>query len=120
MKMNAELKQKWINALRSGEYIHGKGRLKKIEDGCTKHCCLGVLVEVIGHEIVPMKTDCGDGMGPISYTDFNSIKINDQIIGYEFFDSLMEYIEIPRLYVLNDKESTNGYDRQISYIEANL
>lgn len=35
---------KWIEALRSGQYKQGKGYLKKGD--C--HCCLGVLCEVAG------------------------------------------------------------------------
>jgi hypothetical protein len=36
----------WTDALRSGEYAQGHGRLKWIEDGETTHCCLGVACEV--------------------------------------------------------------------------
>lgn len=40
--MNPELKEKWLEALRSGKYEQGQGRL-----ACEGHfCCLGVLVEV--------------------------------------------------------------------------
>lgn len=44
--MNAELKTKWLEALRSGKYEQGKHYLK--EGG--KYCCLGVLCEVAGLE----------------------------------------------------------------------
>jgi hypothetical protein len=42
--MKAELKQKWIAALRSGEYKQGKGVLRTTED---RFCCLGVLCNLI-------------------------------------------------------------------------
>lgn len=42
-KMNPEIKTKWVEALRSGEYKQGVGWLKTA-DG--KMCCLGVLVEL--------------------------------------------------------------------------
>lgn len=45
--MKAELKQKWIDALRSGKYSQAKGRL---EDGGS-YCCLGVLCVVAGLKI---------------------------------------------------------------------
>jgi hypothetical protein len=46
--MNAELKAKWVEALRSGNYSQGHGLLKRREDDNTaKHCCLGVLCELI-------------------------------------------------------------------------
>lgn len=40
--MNAELKAKWIEALRSGRYEQGRERLRS-DDG---FCCLGVLCDV--------------------------------------------------------------------------
>ena len=44
--MNAELKAKWLTALRSGEYLQGEGRLFNSQD--TSYCCLGVLCDVSG------------------------------------------------------------------------
>lgn len=40
--MNKEIKKLWIEALRSGKYKQGKGKLKR--DG--KYCCLGVLCAI--------------------------------------------------------------------------
>ena len=45
--MNKEIKEKWVAALRSGEYEQGKGMLKT-EDG--KYCCLGVLCDLYSKE----------------------------------------------------------------------
>lgn len=45
--MNPEIKQKWITALRSGDYKQGKYRLKQEANGETCHCCLGVLAEMV-------------------------------------------------------------------------
>lgn len=42
--MDAELKRKWVEALRSGEYE--QGRLKLNSHG--RYCCLGVLCDVAG------------------------------------------------------------------------
>lgn len=39
-----ELRQKWLNALRSGRYQQGRRHLRK--DG--RYCCLGVLCDVSG------------------------------------------------------------------------
>ena len=41
------MNEKWIAALRGGEYAQGVGALKDSED---KYCCLGVLAEVEGAE----------------------------------------------------------------------
>ena len=40
--MNPQIKQKWVSALRSGDYQQTQGRLRK-EDG---FCCLGVLCDL--------------------------------------------------------------------------
>lgn len=40
--MNQEIKQRWIKALRSGEYQQGKESLYH----CGKFCCLGVLTDL--------------------------------------------------------------------------
>jgi hypothetical protein len=45
--MDADLKAKWVEALRSGEYEQGSLYLRK--EG--KHCCLGVLCELADIEI---------------------------------------------------------------------
>lgn len=44
--MNQEIKKKWVDALRSGEYKQGTEHLKK--DGCF--CCLGVLMDIYKKE----------------------------------------------------------------------
>lgn len=50
--MKKELKDKWIAALRSGEYKQGKARLKTDDGG---YCCLGVLADIckldLDHEL---------------------------------------------------------------------
>jgi len=40
--MDKEIRDKWVTALRSGEYVQGQGYLK--DDG--EYCCLGVLCEI--------------------------------------------------------------------------
>jgi hypothetical protein len=40
--MNQEIKQRWVEALRSGEYQQGKESLYH----CGKFCCLGVLTDL--------------------------------------------------------------------------
>lgn len=38
--------RKWVEALRSGEYEQGHGRLRSEIGGKSTHCCLGVACEV--------------------------------------------------------------------------
>jgi hypothetical protein len=42
--MNKEIKEKWIAALRSGNYKQGIRRLRTIND---EYCCLGVLCDIM-------------------------------------------------------------------------
>lgn len=42
--MDSELKQKWVDALRSGDYEQGQEQLQT-PDG--KYCCLGVLCDIV-------------------------------------------------------------------------
>ena len=44
--MDTEIKQKWVEALRSGKYKQHHGSL--FNQSRTAHCCLGVLRDVTG------------------------------------------------------------------------
>lgn len=47
MKMNPEIKERWCNALLSGEYKPGKGVLRRqTEVGDLVYCCWGVLCDL--------------------------------------------------------------------------
>lgn len=48
MRMPQEIKTKWIEALRSGEYKQGKDTLKDENGAC---CCLGVLQMCVQGEV---------------------------------------------------------------------
>ncbi len=45
-KMNPEVKQKWIDALRSGKYDQGSEKLRSVQG----YCCLGVLCDLYSQE----------------------------------------------------------------------
>lgn len=44
--MNADIKARWQQALRSGDYRQGVSRLRRRADGGDRFCCLGVLCEL--------------------------------------------------------------------------
>ena len=44
--MNPEIKQLWVDALRSGDYQQGEGALKSWTGWGDEFCCLGVLCEL--------------------------------------------------------------------------
>ncbi len=45
-KMNPEIKQLWLNALRGGEYEQGHGYLRRNKAEQDSFCCLGVLCDL--------------------------------------------------------------------------
>jgi hypothetical protein len=57
-KIPAELKAKWLSALRSGEYNQGTGLLQASNGG---YCCLGVLQMVADGDI--QRNDKGESAG---------------------------------------------------------
>lgn len=68
--MKADLKEKWVAALRSGNYKQGKNVLKR--NGA--YCCLGVLCEVAGDA----KLDHDGNM----VRSFNSMNIYGEVNPY--------------------------------------
>lgn len=48
--MFAEIKERWVEALRSGKFKQGQEMLSYEIDGETKHCCLGVLCDLYNKE----------------------------------------------------------------------
>lgn len=52
MKMNKNVKQKWVKALKSDKYKQGKGALCHGNQNGTKYCCLGVLSDLAVKEKV--------------------------------------------------------------------
>jgi hypothetical protein len=56
--VNPEVKELWLNALRSGEYAQGKGRLERINDeGVSEYCCLGVLCDLAAKAGITQRFD---------------------------------------------------------------
>jgi hypothetical protein len=49
MKLPKEFKEKWITALRSGEYK--QGNLQFYNRSNNSYCCLGVAAEVAGYDL---------------------------------------------------------------------
>ena len=102
--MDKELKDKWVAALRSGDYRQGKGFL--YSEGC--HCCLGVLCEVSG---IPewdgdMIEYCGE--------------VRDQTIPKPIIDRIGLSVGCADLLIeANDLEG-KSFSEIADYIEANL
>ena len=55
--MKAEIKNRWVEALRSGEYKQGLGRLRSKEG---RYCCLGVLCDLHAKDTGTEWRSCSD------------------------------------------------------------
>lgn len=79
-KLNKRLKNKWLKALRSGEYKQGKGSLCIYNKKGEAHfCCLGVFADVAIKE--PWKTVRGSELSVennTAYVPINYIPMNVQ------------------------------------------
>lgn len=53
--MDPQVKEDWVEALRSDEYVQGKDYLCKD----NKHCCLGVLCEITDTDVVAKSINGG-------------------------------------------------------------
>ena len=62
--MDAKLKGKWLDALRSGKFKQGAGELVGRDQHQTTYCCLGVLCKVTGMDNVRLfQKDTLDSVG---------------------------------------------------------
>lgn len=88
-KMDPELKQKWIAALKSGEYKQGKACLHN-EDEDT-YCCLGVLNEVAQLGVPGDSGYLGGAAILAPYIQGEIVRMND-CLGYSF-EGIANWIE---------------------------
>lgn len=77
--MKQDIKNRWINALLSGEYTQGTGYLHRISGGKSEFCCLGVLCDLAAREGVVAAVrgraawDDDDAVETVSYDGAPSI-----------------------------------------------
>ncbi len=101
--MTRELKQRWLEALRSGKFPKGKYYLKDTRGDRPVYCCLGVLCEVIG---APTTAEGEDGSKVISSL-------------YDPIKALLSHKQVTDLTCQNDR--TDSFDESvIPYIEHNI
>jgi len=90
-KTKRQMKEEWLQALRSGKYAQVKGTLKGVtEDGEEGYCCLGVFASVVLGEEPPLCVPDEDGEldeGPQStYSKIEGICPQVQMSGIEMND----------------------------------
>lgn len=102
--MNQEIKQKWVEALRSGKYEQGTTQL--YWPSTNRYCCLGVLSCVMDMKLT---SDGGSLMGSVG-----------QSIGYTSFATAgLSEPDIEFLWKMNDREE-KSFLEIADFIEQNL
>lgn len=104
--MDAELKAKWIEALRSGKYIQTEGILA---NGVGGFCCIGVLGEIQGCSIMERLP---------SDEDRQCVSLPDGL------NAGLDFEQRSKLAAMNDGELDDNSPKTFleiaDYIEANL
>ena len=108
--MNKEVKEKWLEALRSGEYKQGRGALRNKDD---EYCCLGVLCDVVkGSDGVQM-----------SWADDGNLWTLGSFIGYPpprvMYLADLNSGQVLQLITRND-DWGNTFEEIADYIEENF
>lgn len=138
--MKKEIADKWVEALRSGNYKQGMSALRSKED---EYCCLGVLCEVLGLEAkisIHNTTYIYDGRGdllPRTARELANMKSeNGSVYGYilansdnelfsekeeEYFDNNTYPHPYPSRYNSLSEVNDDGitFDRIADFIEKN-
>lgn len=103
----SNLRDQWIEALRSGEYLQGRNQLCNKVDGEKVFCCLGVLADIhpelyfseeylsffgrFGSHDSDLPDDILNSVGLDKIDQEDLIQLNDQL-GYSF-DEIADHLE---------------------------
>ena len=113
-KLDPDFKQKWVKALRSGEYKQGNGNLYKSDENCF--CCLGVACLIAGESL-----DALDFEELISPELFQ----NNNIPEYLKCDYLEKDSPVRKLVDMNDganefKDNKQSFEQIADWIDTHL
>lgn len=122
-KLEPEVKEKWVEALRSGDYIQTESVLYdgKTEEGKPRMCCLGVLEHIMGNELDAMyDKDQGD-----RYAVPGNLAQPKSVFGLN--SSHIQEIEDVEAYLVNMNDGNtqknikkHSFEEIADYIEKNL
>lgn len=103
--MKEEIKKRWVEALRSGEFKQGTGALYNPDTG--EHCVLGILCELAVQDGVVQRHDHEHG-GPSVYGnlggDDSDVVVPPEVIEWAGLDSCIPLVEY------FDEEYGNTYE----------
>ncbi|MFE7797032.1 hypothetical protein [Nocardia sp. NPDC057440] len=110
--MKADIKQKWVDALRSGEYRQGKEYLQF--DG--NYCCLGVLCDIAIRDGLLLKVEHDAGAG---WYDYDTATLPDRVREWAGLDSCDPVVAGERLSAWNDNED-KSFEQIADLIQEHL
>lgn len=118
--MNKEIKELWVQALRSGEYVQGTGFLNK--DG--RFCCLGVLCEVLDKsKLMDIYKEAPNNSSFVSYRFIvngeSSLWTSSSLPNNARNKARLSMYAVGELVRMNDFEDAD-FDQIADYIENNL
>ena len=123
--MNQEIKQRWIQALRSGEYKQGQGALHNYNE--NTFCCLGVLCDLHAKETNTSWVDYPEENWRSDYLG-NDISLPNKVIewsGLEDHDPLINRKLSPLIHrtlslAMYNDEKGYSFDQLADLIEKHL
>lgn len=119
--MNPQIKKRWVDALRSGNYKQTTSVLRNKDEG---FCCLGVLCDLVKEEIGLEWTDLRVRPGQSIASQecwsigYNRIALPSRVYEYVGFNSSEPYINGTSLTGLNDIGFS--FSKIADFIEANI
>lgn len=97
---NQEIMREWVAALRSGDYLQGRGRLKTD----NQYCCLGVLCDIaVKHGVLPQpivhETPGTDGVHTIALYGAGAILMPPGVVNkWADIPSALDYFKLNGLH----------------------
>lgn len=100
-RLPKEFAEKWLAALRSGEYKQGKSLLCQTAHGATTYCCLGVAGAVCGYKddmLYGKITILGDELPSVPQDLSSAPELRNLLIGFndrdgKSFEEIADWIE---------------------------
>ena len=117
--MRQEIKEKWVTALRSGEYKQGREYLKTLSGENTYYCCLGVLCELALKEGVNLTTGKGCLTDDTFTIHYNGESTSPSGTVLQWADLPLDGEIVNDLIQKNDVDG-ESFDQIADYIEAEL
>lgn len=116
VKLNPEFKEKWIEALKSGKYKQGKGKLRSNKE---YYCCLGVACKIEGIPDVFLDTNVSNDYISTLPSEIITINLKPLNEGYTYSETVKTLVD------MNDGNDESGISRKsfneiADWIEENL